>query len=411
MAVRSACSSTWSSGLGSSGSSDCTTSTGTGVRPGIRVAARASAEDSSAEVARTRARPWVDNDPESRDADPLGLLGRRLDHRPPQRRGAPRPPPAQPREQGRVGGGLPRLERDQLVEQRAARLGREGALGVTGEGVDARTGVVATGHQHRRAGHEQPGLGEQRPPFRHRARAPGVVGGCRAPDLVDLTVGSEKACGVSDLDDKGGPLLVDVEGCGGAGEVAHGQPAAAQHHRRSERPRLEQVLDQPGEGERLLARCAVDELRGAVGVRDLRGRGHHVAHEGALAQHQRDLARQHHGLRAGGLEQVVCEQPFERVPRGRDVDRALGALDATDGRSPHEPVERLSCTVRSVGQDPLDQRGVGGVGRDPATRLGHRGTEAGGVGSQRLTDRSHEVQVVVVAPHQGQGAQPIDDRP
>ena len=49
----------------------------------------------------------------------------------------------------------------------------------------------------------------------------------------------------------------------GAGEISDGEPTAAQHRRRRGRPRLEEVVDEAHERERLLARGAVDQIRGA----------------------------------------------------------------------------------------------------------------------------------------------------
>ena len=237
---------------------------GTGVRPGIRVAARASAEDSSADVDSSSARPWVDSAP--RPVTPMrsassGVASTTVHHSGDVRRGRRQRSRLEHR---RVRRRLPGLERDELVEQRATGLGCERAVDVASERVDARAGVVATRHEHGRAGHEQPGLGEQRPPLGDRARAPRVERRGRAPHLVDLAVGGEKPCGVSDLDDERRALLVEVERRGGAREVAHREPAAAQDDGRCDRPRLEQVLDQANERERLLARRAVDEVRRAV---------------------------------------------------------------------------------------------------------------------------------------------------
>ncbi len=268
---------------------------------------------------------------------------------------------------------LPRLQRHELVEQRAPGLGRERAVEVARESVHPRAAVVAARDEHRRPRHEQPGLGEHHPALRRRSRPPGVVRRGRAPDLVDLAIGREKPCGVRRLDDERSTLLVEVERQCGPREVAHRQAAAAQDTRRGARPRLEQVLHHADEGERLLPRGAVDQLGSAIAVLHRRRLGAQPAHEHAAAQWQGDLARDDHGVGPGRLEQVVREQPLDRGPGGLDVDRSLRALDASDRRPPHEPLERRAglhgCVLQHLQHERrvLRRRARRRVGTRPST--------------------------------------------
>ena len=301
---------------------------------------------------------------------------------------------------------LPALESCELVEQGATSLRGQRAIAVTGEGVDATASVVAVGHQHGGARHREPGAGQQGPAFGDGPRAPGVVRRCRAPDLVDLAVGAEKSCGVSGFDDERGAFLIEVEKDGCAREVAHGEAAAAQHRWRRGRPRLEEILDETDEGEGLLTRGAVDEVRGAIAVVEGRRCRLEVSDERSAAQRHRDLAGEDDGVGSERLEQVGGEQPLHGG--ARLSDGTVGPFEPAYRWAPDQALERLACPGGCLAQDTLDLGGVVGVHRDSAPRVGHGRPEARGVGAECLAHGIDEVELVVGAPDQREGAEAFD---
>ena len=177
-AVRSACSSTWSSGCGQHrverrhdlARHRCAprhARGGTGLGRALLGRRR-----------RSSARPWVESAPSPVTPMRSASSGVAVDDGRPERGVAPRPAP---RAAARAATGAratgPAAERDELVEQRPPSLRRERAVEVARERVDARSRVVAPGHEHGRARHEQPRLREHRPalggrPHRATRRTP-----------------------------------------------------------------------------------------------------------------------------------------------------------------------------------------------------------------------------------------------
>ena len=334
-------------------------------------------------------------------------------------------------------GGRARRQVGQHGQRAAAGAGGAGPLDLHRQRGQGPAAVVALAHQRRQPGHRQPGGREPDPAQRRVQAQPGVVALGRQPERLGAAADVEQAGGPGHLQQRGRGGLVRVDDLGRAAQLPHAEAAGAQLARRIQRVRLQQGLDQPQHGQHLAGPGVV---RGAgadvprVGDRRMQPRR---PERGLAADQQPDLAGQLDGVGVDRDQQAVRQQPAHRrlglVRRhrsGRVPDRAqrragrelrqhlalavAGAADqgaqpdrVGEGLAQQRPRDRLA----GVGQAERGQhRGELGAGRDRQQRP-VRPAEPAGVHADHLAHGAGHVQAVVVAPDQGQPAQPVDGGP
>ena len=326
----------------------------------MREAARASAELSSALVDASSARPWVESAPSPvtpmRSAS-SGVARTTAAHSGEVRRGRRHASRASSDASAAATCRSAPAASSSSSARRASGVMR--AIEVARERVDPRAGVVATGHEHRGARHEQPGLGQQRPALSGGPYAPGVVRRGGAPRLVDLAVGAEQPCGVGSLDDERGALLVEVEQQRGArrGRARRGRRCAAptevrvdHSSSRSSTRRTNANACWPAVRSTRSAARSVDSTAG--------GSGCEVAHEHARAQGERHLARHDDRVGRDRLEQVMGQQPLDRRACAAPASTARSAPSTRPTGGPH--TRRSSASRAPSGASASTARTVAG---------------------------------------------------
>ena len=139
----------------------------------------------------------------------------------------------------------------------------------------------------------------------------------------------EQARGRGHLDEQGRRGLVDVQVAGRRLEIADAEPAAAQGHRRSNSPVVQQQLHAPYRLEGSAGGGPVDQRGGAFGRRDLRCHVDRVDRGPAAAQGQAHLPGQPGGAPGAHDEQASGEQ---FLGRGFGVVRRHGLPGRAGGR-------------------------------------------------------------------------------
>ncbi len=372
-----------------------------------------------------------------RDPEVAGLL---------QRRGGQRGahPPGAAREDPPHRGGdvvhrraAPLGQRGELVEGGAAQQRRRGAVEVVAEGVAGASAVVLLPHQGRHPRRRQPRPGQGRPPLRGAQLDPRVVGGSRRPRRVGLLVVTEQTGGAGHLDQQRRHAHLDLEQLRGAAQLTHPQPAGAQHRRRGQGPRAQQLVHQ---AHRLRCRGRAPRRDGGRvpgrGGHRRRGEGEAVA-DAPPAQRHGHLAGQHHGARPRRREQPPGEQPLQRGGGVGGPHLPVRLLHRATRGPPREARQQLDRRRRGAGEQGLEAGGVAeqvrdgaqigdgvarggqvevlqqgrGARRGPQPQcLGQRRTEARRGGSERVGHRPHRHQRVGPPPHQRQVVQPPERR-
>ena len=366
------------------------------------------------------------------DAEHLGLGQGELEHQVAEPAAPPRRPPDEHRERAGPGRGAAHRGLGEQVQHPAPVAGRRRPLEVGAERGEHPVAVVPAADQPGQPRQVEPGPGEGHPALAGRLGEPGVVRRRRHPVRVDAGGLVDQPGGPGQLDEQRGDRLGHVEVLGDPAQLAHAEAAGAQHRGRLGRPRLQQRLDPPdqvggGQGARRgrPRRAPARRARGpavaaATGPSGASPRSTSATSRGSstvpasTGTSRARASSQRTGLSASAeVAGRIASRTWPRGgPGGERVEHLAGpVVGLPDHRAepvavaeqlhdpgeagPHRQVERGS------------QRRQLAVGV-PGEARGDRPAEPGRGAAGDLADRAGQPQRVVLAPGQGEGAQPVD---